>query len=499
MQIEDWSVGAPSMLMANLGGMNMKKWAVKFGAVLLILGSINSCNLSPSQEAATTVPTPKHPTPELPLCDGGAYGTIVTWLDANANGLMDPGELPLSGVKVWPAEWDEDFYALTDRNGEAQIFQFRPGCCDYCWKDVTAGAEVPEGYSPTTPTSIELSGPDETYYFGFVAGPGIPTPTPYAPKLSCVTYPLEGILHNLVTAPDGTLWVGLSYDIAQFNSQQNQFVYYKSPKVLDDLLLVDRENTVWIRSLDGRLAALHDSEWITFDNDSLLTASILSLGSTSDGTVWFVDRSSPDIFASFNPNSNEWHVYYDEYEQVLPGFQAVLFNNGTTWFAAFDYTERDLSLNDESFTWEITPHHVFSSDEQIEIPWLWPSDSLIDSNDTLWFSYLYHLVNFVPQTGVWNTYDIPDPSENYGEAGSAQNAMSPDHSIWFVTRVTYRSNNYPIIWRYFPDNKGSWLSYDDRDIGLGDIEYDLIAFTGDGKLWLAAEHGQAVYSCEVLR
>ena len=476
----------------------MTKWTVEFGLVLLILGCFGGCN-RPPQQADTTGPTSRHPTPELPLCDGAAYGTIVTWLDANANGVMDPGELPLPGVKVWPSEMDMTFYALTDRNGEAQIFQFKPGCCDHCWEDVDAGAEAPEGYSPTTPTSIALNGPDETYYFGFLADPDIPTPTPYAPKLSCVTYPLEGTLHNLVTARDGTLWVGLSFSVAQFDSQQNQFVYYKSPRVLDNLLLVDQDNTVWIRSLDGRLAALYNSEWITFDDDSLLNASILSLGSTSDGTLWFVDRLSQDIFVSFNPNSDEWRVYYGEYEQVFPGFQAVPFNNGTTWFAAFDYTERELSLTDESFTWEIAPRHVFSSDEQIEMPWLWPGDSLMDSNGTLWFSYSYHLINFVPNTGVWNTYDIPDASENYREAGSAQNAMSPDHSIWFVTRATYRSNNSPIIWRYFPDNGGSWLSYDDRDIGLGDIEYDLIAFTGDGKLWLAEEYGQSVYSCEVLR
>ena len=88
------------------------------------------------------------------------------------------------------------FYALTDRNGEAQIFQFKPGCCDHCWEDVDAGAEAPEGYSPTTPTSIALNGPDETYYFGFLADPDIPTPTPFDPKLSSVTDPLEGVLRD---------------------------------------------------------------------------------------------------------------------------------------------------------------------------------------------------------------------------------------------------------------------------------------------------------------
>ncbi len=94
----------------------MTKWTVEFGLVLLILGCFSGCN-RPPQQADTTGPTSRHPTPELPLCDGAAYGTIVTWLDANANGVMDPGELPLPGVKVWPSEMDMTFYALTDRNG----------------------------------------------------------------------------------------------------------------------------------------------------------------------------------------------------------------------------------------------------------------------------------------------------------------------------------------------------------------------------------------------
>ncbi len=92
--------------------------------------------------------------------DGIAGAKVVTWNDLNENGIRDKGEPPLPGVKI-------SFDSSTDENGEGLYGDFRPGCSCECWKGSVILITVPSGYTPTTPTRVDLTGPDETIYFGF--------------------------------------------------------------------------------------------------------------------------------------------------------------------------------------------------------------------------------------------------------------------------------------------------------------------------------------------
>lgn len=104
------------------------------------------------------------------------YASARTWIDANADGLVNPGESPLSDVKIhvddiqnqlaavsWPA--------ITDREGDVQLHVSIPGCVDTVFEIYV---DIPEGYRITTRPRLSIQ-PDiwegkdrgRVYYFGF--------------------------------------------------------------------------------------------------------------------------------------------------------------------------------------------------------------------------------------------------------------------------------------------------------------------------------------------
>ena len=103
------------------------------------------------------------------------YASAQTWIDANADGQLDPGESPLGDVKIhvddignrlaavsWPA--------ITDQNGTVQLNVSIPGCADTVFE---ISVDIPEGYRITTRPRLALQ-PDiwesahgRVYYFGF--------------------------------------------------------------------------------------------------------------------------------------------------------------------------------------------------------------------------------------------------------------------------------------------------------------------------------------------
>ena len=103
------------------------------------------------------------------------YASAQTWIDANADGQLDPGESPLGDVKIhvddignqlaavsWPA--------ITDQNGNVQLNVSIPGCADTVFE---LSVDIPEGYRITTRPRLALqpdiweSAQGRVYYFGF--------------------------------------------------------------------------------------------------------------------------------------------------------------------------------------------------------------------------------------------------------------------------------------------------------------------------------------------
>ena len=101
-----------------------------------------------------------------------------TWIDADGDGQMSPGEGPLSDVRVHVDDIanrlvDVSWPGTTGKEGEVQLLVSIPGCEETLFEIYV---DIPEGYRMTTRPRIEVH-PDlrgslraeRVYYFGFEA------------------------------------------------------------------------------------------------------------------------------------------------------------------------------------------------------------------------------------------------------------------------------------------------------------------------------------------
>ena len=104
------------------------------------------------------------------------HGSARTWLDANGNGRIDPGEQPLGGVEIHVDDignqlFDIGWPAVTGRDGDVPLFVSIPGCEDTMFE---IHVKIPDGYRLTTPARVQVypevwgrPGNERVYSFGF--------------------------------------------------------------------------------------------------------------------------------------------------------------------------------------------------------------------------------------------------------------------------------------------------------------------------------------------
>jgi hypothetical protein len=110
------------------------------------------------------------------IADCTWQGSAQAWIDSDADGRIDPGEPPLSDVRVHVDHdqnqlLDISWPAITGRDGEVQFNLSIPGCSNTLFEIYV---DIPEGYRVTTKPRIEVN-PDiwqglntkPVYYFGF--------------------------------------------------------------------------------------------------------------------------------------------------------------------------------------------------------------------------------------------------------------------------------------------------------------------------------------------
>lgn len=96
---------------------------------------------------------------------------IVTWLDANANGIREPEELPLGNVWISiPLNDGDNRGGITDQQGVFIAPDAMTSCDGDTWNTVMASP--PGGYRATTETRIRHFA--SRYEFGFQALPIAP-------------------------------------------------------------------------------------------------------------------------------------------------------------------------------------------------------------------------------------------------------------------------------------------------------------------------------------
>ena len=102
------------------------------------------------------------------------YASARTWIDANADGLVDPGESPLSDVKIHVEDLQNQiptvsWPAITDQEGDVELSVSIPGCADTVFEIYV---DIPEGYRITTRPRLAIQpeiweSTEKVYYFGF--------------------------------------------------------------------------------------------------------------------------------------------------------------------------------------------------------------------------------------------------------------------------------------------------------------------------------------------
>lgn len=100
------------------------------------------------------------------------------WIDSNQDGLLNPGEPPLSNIQIHVNDIQNQFLdvswpAITDQEGDVQLIASVPGCADTV---LEVRVDIPEGYRVTTRPRIALQphlwkNPDteRVFYFGFAS------------------------------------------------------------------------------------------------------------------------------------------------------------------------------------------------------------------------------------------------------------------------------------------------------------------------------------------
>jgi hypothetical protein len=97
-------------------------------------------------------------------------GTAKAWVDTDKDGIWDPGEPPLRGVRFFVDDVRNDIAnvgdeSISDEAGEAPVYVWLPGCPRVRFEIYP---EVPSGYVLTTAPRLPARGTDEgPFFFGF--------------------------------------------------------------------------------------------------------------------------------------------------------------------------------------------------------------------------------------------------------------------------------------------------------------------------------------------
>jgi hypothetical protein len=103
--------------------------------------------------------------------------SVTAWIDSNGDGLFNRNESPLREVEIHVDDLhnqrvDAGWPAITDQNGEADLYVSIPGCSETVFE---VYVDIPEGYRLTTRPRIEVEpvlwqapGTRRAYSFGLL-------------------------------------------------------------------------------------------------------------------------------------------------------------------------------------------------------------------------------------------------------------------------------------------------------------------------------------------
>lgn len=429
-------------------------------------------------------------TTDFRTVDGSADANVLVWEDVNGNGMRDPGEQPLSQITVSLG------YAVdvTDSNGRASVWVFKPGCASRCWDGEFVSVETPFGYEATTPTQVELTGSGRTYAFGFAPLPGFPTATPQPPPPECISYQLDWgrqfDLTDLAITADGAVWVATyGGGVSRYAPDRDEWVFHAAEDGLasDSVRSITTDgNVVWFATTGGA-SRFDGTEWVSYrQSDGLACEDVYEIAIGPDGSVWFATDCGT---TRFEPEANRW-TSYDTSDGLLDDFVYYVATtpDGSVWFATLVGVSRLVvpGTVNEPPRWVQYTHSGSSSDTG---PFLGVNDIDVAPDGTYWFGSLGGLIHFDPGTETWVVLD--HDTTGYQFDGVVYDlAVAPDGSLWIGSRHLDLAAIYHLIPASDRDSEDVWAVYDAHDDLPGAADsVEAVAVSVNDVVWVGTREG----------
>ena len=436
--------------------------------------------------------------------DCGWNAPALSWVDENGNGLWDAGELPLEGVQLHVNDTRNNYKdvgrrSVSDWNGHANVFVWLPGC-------PAARFEVyaipPTGYQLTTKSVVQVAGSgygnSDPVMFGFSRLAGFPSPTPYAPGLTCKVYPEPA--QDIMAASDGSVWTVYYDHVSRYNPDLDTwhtFTVTSQMPTFFDRIQIGADNITWVSRLESVAARFQAGTWNQYSGEhNFIAATEPSIGKTPNGEIWFAPEAPPDTLVAFNPASNSWRAYYDNWGWHETPYSVRLVTDGSVWRAAFgSRSSLTPTLETDLVKWTIYDRHTFSDSEIQPTPLEgWINAAAVAPNGVLWIAYSFGLGQFDPATNEWTLYNADTTNGALSEEPKKL-AIAPDGSVWIAASGGAHSLAFHFMPTAHLNKSDGWHKYDPRD-GIPDASgINSVEVSQDGSVWFGFDSQVGIARC----
>jgi len=427
---------------------------------------------------------------------------LLTWNDTNENGVWDDGEQPIEGVRFEVNDVLNNYenvgaQAVSDWEGKAQASVWLAGCPSAKFEVL---AFSPEGYSFVSDQVVEIKGSgygsDDPILFPLNRKGGYATPTVYAPKLQCITFPIGA--EDLKIAPDGSVWAATAQGGAIYKDDLGEWQtipFDPDSRLLADDIDIGIEGDVWIRPWN-RIGLLQNGHWeMNSSKDTFPANMVSSINYLDDEGLWFAP-APPDMFAQFDPSKSSWSLYGPQSRATDVNLRVTLMQGLSTWFAVFEYHPGDAPLPEVPFPgWSIQNSHKFTDEDFKVVPVQgWIKDIEIDATGKLWIAS-GGISSFLPSTAEWTNFE-PNSILDYSTPPE-DIAVGPDNAIWSIY-----SDVHPRLLRLEPNeinpSESEWIAFDPRDGFPDDTGVTSLAIDWQGNIWIGFGLSEVTVRCKTL-
>jgi len=307
--------------------------------------------------------------------DGGCYwsGEVQSWVDLDQNGQRDDEDPPLPGVDVRVIGLPKNYRVWTDvstARGQTRIrmqgnVEGRLGWLGcYSMEASQVQAVIPEGFLLSTESPVPLM-QKPVASFGFVPLDETRV-SPAPPEPVCQSFPSDGIVNDIVIAPDRSIWVASSRAITSYNPSTDRWKSIGWPTAIKGTIgeiHPTQDDTILVSVVDNeRRAYWFDGQAWSLQGmgDGLLTDTVYDAVVMPSGDVWYATSKG---MAYFNGVKQEWLFYTWSSQGIrpitnqypYPVINAELGHDGAVWFSNTHFFAFVVLDEDGEFVWESYP------------------------------------------------------------------------------------------------------------------------------------------------